>query len=101
TPRHRNQNARAHTETARCGRLNSRSRKRDEICHVAPIKRQIENALGFDDLSDACAARFHLRGICLYFDLFGNLSDFQRWIHDRAAVDLQDDSCLYERTETR
>ena len=95
------QNTRSHSEGARCPGLNSQARKRYQIRHIATIERQIENALGLDDLTNARSSRFNQRRVRLNLDRFTHLADLQRHIDNRITVDLQHNSSLCKCAKAR
>ena len=72
-----------------------------KIGHLAAVQRQFEDSFVFDNLTDADIPRLDQRGIRLNLDLFGHLTDFEDGIDHRVAVDLQDDSGLHIRSESR
>ena len=84
--------------------LKSRCRcsgKRNQLIDVAAIQRELQNARILHDLTDSCIPRFHQRSICLDFNLLRDLTYFQDHIDRGTAVDLQHNSALCIRTESR
>src|SRR5207244_6881351 len=83
------------------GLLHSAARKRDQVLNVAAVEWQFENSLILDDLTDRRTSCFNQRRIGLNLNLFGYLSDFQHRVHNRATVNLQDDSRLCVGSESQ
>ena len=75
--------------------------ERDQIGDLPSVQWKVQDARIFDNLTDTHVAGFHQRRIRLYFDLLRNLADFQNRIDSGAAVDLQYDARLNERSKTR
>ena len=76
-------------------------RARSSSTTFRPFSGRFENACVLDNLADTDASCFHQSGVRLNFDLLGDLADFQNGIDDRTAVDLQHDSRLHKRPESR
>ena len=73
----------------------------DQLGCVTSIQRQFQNALCLHGLSDTHSAGLHKRSIGLNLDLLRPLAHFERHVNDWVAVDLQHDSCLDKRSESR
>ena len=79
----------------------SGARKDDELRHLTPIERQFHDAHIIDDLAHSRASRLDERRVRLDLDGLGNLTHLQHDVDDRIGIDLQHDSRLRKRTETR
>src|SRR5438876_4207302 len=81
--------------------LNRGAGKRDQVCHVSSVERQLEDSRILDNLADARASRLYESGVRLDLDLFTDLADFKNQVDDRIAVDLQNNSRLKKAPKSR
>src|SRR6516162_3630505 len=49
--------------------------QRDQLCGIAAVEREVNNALSFDHRADTDALRFHLTDVGFYLHLLGDLPD--------------------------
>src|SRR5438105_14253691 len=60
--------------------------KEQQLLRIPSIEREVQDALGLHHISDAEIASFDQSRICLYFDLFGNLTDLNRDVDRRVCI---------------
>src|SRR5207247_4515796 len=72
----------------------------EQICYLTAYEREFQHPRVFDDLPDTGRPRFHQRCVGLNFDCLGNLPDIEHRVHNRAAVDLENDPRLNEGSKS-
>jgi hypothetical protein len=75
--------------------------KRDQVRYRSAVQRQFQNSLVLDHRAHGRTARFDLRQIRLYLDLFCDLADLEYHVDDGIAVHLQVYTGLHECAESR
>ena len=66
----------------------------DKVGNLTAVQGEFEDALIFHDGPHALTSGFDECSVCLYFNLFADLPDFQDGIDDLIRIHLQDDSDL-------
>jgi len=68
---------------------------------IASVERHLRDLLVGNDMANGRGAGFHEGSVGLNFHLLGNLTDLKDDVDFRTLIDLENNSCLNERLETR
>ena len=72
----------------------------NQIGHIAPVERQLDNPLVIDHLADRQVPHLHSDRVGLYLDRLADLAHVEHNVDHRAAVDLQQNAGLHKSAET-